>query len=104
MQKKKLSFQYIYKHMNIYIFVGALSLHTSPLGLFSMGPLSFGSALLASNFGKSILANRLKVNLKCDLKKQQQHGVIPNVSTSVMYLVSSCRSMSLGMVSGLLSM
>lgn len=31
-------------------------------------------------------------------------GFIPNVSTSVMHLVSSCKSMSLGTVRGLLSM
>lgn len=29
---------------------------------------------------------------------------VPNVSTSAMYFVSSCKSMSLGTVSGLLSM
>lgn len=35
---------------------------------------------------------------------QTHNGILPNVSTSVMHLVSSCRSMSLGIVSGLLSM
>lgn len=45
----------------------------------------------------------------CDWKVMIQLGeldvfYLPNVSTSVMHFVSSCRSMSLGTVSGLLSM